>query len=61
VTKPLDGPPAAVDGVRDIAFVFLPERAGELSWVQEAFPQGKVVDFHHAAGGLRFIAYEVHP
>jgi hypothetical protein len=61
VTEPLDGAPETIDANRSIAFVFLPERAGELSWVQQAFPQGEVKEFRDATGGLRFTVYEVQP
>ncbi|MFN2291477.1 MAG: hypothetical protein ACK2UC_09840, partial [Anaerolineae bacterium] len=61
VAEPLTGPPEAVTVARNTAFVFLPERAGELAWVQQAFPQGEVKEFHDESGGLRFIAYEVQP
>lgn len=59
VTEPLDAPPDFVDESRRGVFVFLPERAGELSWVREAFPDGQVREFHDASGQLRFTAYEV--
>jgi 4-amino-4-deoxy-L-arabinose transferase-like glycosyltransferase len=61
VVEPLQAPPGAIDAERGAAFVLLPERAGELAWVQQAYPGGRTQEFHDAAGRLRFITYEVHP
>jgi hypothetical protein len=44
-----------------VVFVFLPERAGELAWVQQAYPDGTVRQTYDAAGELRFMAYKVPP
>jgi 4-amino-4-deoxy-L-arabinose transferase-like glycosyltransferase len=63
VVEPLDGPPDFVDETdgtadRGIVFLFLPERSGELVWVQQAFPGGHLLEFKDRQGRLRFIAYE---
>jgi 4-amino-4-deoxy-L-arabinose transferase-like glycosyltransferase len=63
VVEPLDGPPdfleeTASTARRRLVFMFLPERSGELSWVQEAFPGGHLLEFFDRKGRLRFIAYE---
>jgi 4-amino-4-deoxy-L-arabinose transferase-like glycosyltransferase len=59
VVEPLQAPPDYVDGGGGTLFIFLPERAGELSWVQQAFPDGRLREFYDPDGRLRFIAYEV--
>jgi hypothetical protein len=61
VAEPLTGPPQAIAADRSIAFLFVPERAGELAWVQQAFPGGEVKEFQDESGEVRFIAYEVQP
>jgi hypothetical protein len=61
VAEPLTGPPEAIVADRSIAFLFVPERAGELAWVQQAFPGGEVKEFQDESGEVRFIAYEVQP
>jgi 4-amino-4-deoxy-L-arabinose transferase-like glycosyltransferase len=40
-------------------FVFLPERAGELVWVEDTYPQGNLAEFRDAKGQVRFLAYAV--
>jgi hypothetical protein len=59
VEEPLTAPPTFVDTSRNAVFIFLPERAGELAWVQQAFPEGRLREFDDAGGRLRFVAYEV--
>jgi hypothetical protein len=59
VIEPLTTPPDFVKEDRGAVFLFLPERAGELDWVQQAFPNGDLQEFHDAAGQLRFLAYSV--
>jgi 4-amino-4-deoxy-L-arabinose transferase-like glycosyltransferase len=65
VVESLDALPDFVDTAaakaagRDILFIFLPERAGELDWVRQAFPAGRLREFRDAGGELRFIAYRV--
>ena len=61
VSDPLAAPPELVDSGRSATFIFLPERLGELAWVQEAFPTGTIREFYDSEGGLRFTAYEVQP
>jgi 4-amino-4-deoxy-L-arabinose transferase-like glycosyltransferase len=63
IVEPLDGPPDFLDGTagtagRDMVFLFLPDRSGELAWVQQALPGGQIREFYDNAGRLRFIAYE---
>jgi 4-amino-4-deoxy-L-arabinose transferase-like glycosyltransferase len=58
VVEPLSAPPDFVDEGQPAVFVFLPERAAELAWVQQAFPDGRLQEFRDSAGELRFIAYE---
>ncbi len=59
VPDPLVAPPGFVDTGRSAAFIFLPERIGELAWVQAAFPAGTLREFYDSKGRLRFTAYEV--
>jgi hypothetical protein len=61
VVEPLRAPPDFVDAGRDATFLFLPERLGELAWVQAEFPAGRVREFYDSKGRLRFTAYEVGP
>lgn len=60
VVDPLEAPPEA-DTQHATVWIFLPEREGELLWVRQAFPQGRLREFRDAGGRLRFIAYEVPP
>lgn len=59
VIDPLVAPPDFVDRSRSAVFLFLPERAEELQWVQQAFPDGRRREFYDAGGRLRFMAYQV--
>jgi len=59
VVEPLEGPPDFVEEKDGVVFVFLPQRAGERSWVEKAFPDGRWREFRDAGGSLRFLAYEV--
>jgi hypothetical protein len=59
VVKTLDAPPDFPVGRYGAVFLFLPERSGELSWVQQAFPSGHLREFYGREGRLRFLAYEV--
>jgi 4-amino-4-deoxy-L-arabinose transferase-like glycosyltransferase len=64
VVEPLSSLPDFVDqgageGGQGLAFLFLPERLGELAWVEQAFPGGQVREFHDAYDRLRFTAYIV--
>ncbi len=60
IAEPLSAPPdLELEG--STVFVFLPEREGELPWVEQAFPGGQRQDFSDAGGRLRFVAYQVVP
>jgi 4-amino-4-deoxy-L-arabinose transferase-like glycosyltransferase len=61
VLEALTAPPDFVDPDRGAVFLALPERAGELAWIEQAFPAGKRFEFHGSGGTLRFLAYEVTP
>ena len=61
IVEPLDAPPYDVETARTAVWIFLPERTGELSWVQQAFPNGHLEEFRDARGELRFVAYTVQP
>jgi hypothetical protein len=59
VVEPLDSvPDLQAEGSRTL-FLFLPRRVGELEWVQQAFPDGRLREFRDADHTLRFTAYEV--
>jgi 4-amino-4-deoxy-L-arabinose transferase-like glycosyltransferase len=60
VVEPLSGPPDfELEGGVGTVFLFLPERLGEMDWVQQAFPGGRVREFYDAGGKLRFSVYQV--
>jgi len=59
IVQPLDAPPHFVDTSRDSVFLFLPERASELAWVVQTFPEGEAYEFYSAGGELMFTAYTV--
>jgi len=61
IEQPLTGPPDLPDLGQTPLFVFLPDRAGELQWVQAAFPGGRVREFHDDLERLRFIVYAASP
>jgi 4-amino-4-deoxy-L-arabinose transferase-like glycosyltransferase len=61
IVEALDGPPNFVDQDQGSVFLFLPERSGELSWVQQSFPDGETREIYDAQGQLRFTAYRVRP
>ena len=63
VVDPLEGPDDFANQITDAAdretvFLFLPERSGEVVWVQRAIPGGNLLQFSDPAGRLRFVAYE---
>jgi len=65
VVDPLTGPPhiagsaGVVEAGHSLIFVFLPQRAADLIWVEQAFPKGQVQGFYDTSGRLRFTAYRV--
>jgi len=59
VAEPLDAPPDFVEEGRGAVFIFLPERVGELEWVRQAFPGGRLREFRDAKGESRFTIYQV--
>jgi hypothetical protein len=64
VLEPLTEPPdlrAGDNAEQGVVFLILPERAKELFWVEQAFPEGELDQFYDPAGTLRFIAYAVPP
>ncbi|MGQ9598066.1 MAG: ArnT family glycosyltransferase [Anaerolineae bacterium] len=58
VIEPLTAPPDFVGVDRQAIFILLPERAGELFWVQQTFPDGRIVELRDGRGRLRCILYE---
>jgi hypothetical protein len=61
VVEPLTAPPDFVDEGRGAVFLLLPARAGELAWIEQAYPEGDLREFYDDAGQLRFIAYTIAP
>jgi hypothetical protein len=59
VVEPLEAPPDFVEEGHGAVFIFLPERVGELEWVRQAFPDGRLWEFRDATGTLRFTIYQV--
>jgi 4-amino-4-deoxy-L-arabinose transferase-like glycosyltransferase len=59
VLKPIHGPPDFVDRSLPAIFLFIPPRQNEFVFVQQAFPNGKRIDYHRTNGQLLFFAYEV--
>jgi 4-amino-4-deoxy-L-arabinose transferase-like glycosyltransferase len=59
VTEPLTAPPDFVDTAHSAVFILLPERSGELVWIEQAFPGGQLEEFRDTSGRLRFTAYEL--
>jgi 4-amino-4-deoxy-L-arabinose transferase-like glycosyltransferase len=59
VLEPLTAPPDRGEPGIGQVFVFLPERIPELPWVQQAYPQGHLLEFYDPDGRLQFIAYQV--
>ncbi len=59
VVEPLTAPPDFVDPQRGAVFIILPHRRGELSRLQQAFPDGDLREFHDPQGRLRFVVYRV--
>jgi hypothetical protein len=61
VVEPLDAPPDFADGGDRAVFIFLPGRKGDLAWVEQAFPDGRIREVLDTKGRLRFTAYEIGP
>jgi 4-amino-4-deoxy-L-arabinose transferase-like glycosyltransferase len=59
VVEPLAGPTDFGSDDQSTVFIFLPERAGELTWVEQSLPGGRVREFRDASGELRFTVYEL--
>jgi len=59
VVEPLNAPPDFVDDGSGAVFLFLPERTGELAWVEQAFPDGHLKEFLDTADQVRFMIYQV--
>lgn len=59
VVEPLEAPPDWSLGGQNAVFLFLPQRAAELAWVQQRWPDGEAREFYDREGYLRFLAYEV--
>jgi hypothetical protein len=59
IEETLSAPPVLAEDGRQTLFLFLPERAGELDWVQQAYPDGELREFSDASGRLWFLTYEV--
>lgn len=59
VTTPITSPPDMLTAGQKALFIFLPERLGELMWVQQAYPDGLRVDHWYHNGDLLFTSYEV--
>jgi 4-amino-4-deoxy-L-arabinose transferase-like glycosyltransferase len=59
VEEPLTAPPAFVAPAGDVLFVFLPERASELSWVAPSYPGGTYAEVHGHTGEVLFSVYEL--
>jgi 4-amino-4-deoxy-L-arabinose transferase-like glycosyltransferase len=60
VVDTVQGPLDIVDPSRPAIFVFLPERAGELTWVKDVYPGGQVQTFR-TGERTDFVAYTVDP
>lgn len=59
VEQPVGAPVTLPLGARETFFIFLPERAGELAWVQAAYPQGVVQEYYGHEGTVLFVVYRV--
>ncbi len=58
--EPLQGPPDFVDVSRPAVFIFLPERASERAWVEDAFPGGRAQEYR-TGDRIDFVVYTVDP
>jgi 4-amino-4-deoxy-L-arabinose transferase-like glycosyltransferase len=62
ISQPLTAPPDLSNPNVRLVFIFLPERAAELKWVQQAFPDGITEQIHRQddpRAPLLFIAYRL--
>ncbi|MBI5302232.1 MAG: glycosyltransferase family 39 protein [Chloroflexi bacterium] len=59
ILEPLEDEPAFVDHTYSAIFLFLPLRAEEFTWVQQAYPDGERTDFTQPDGTQLFFAYYV--
>ncbi len=51
--EPLAAPPAGLPATGDLRFIVLPERAGEMTWILQAYPQGREQPRGARTGGRR--------
>jgi 4-amino-4-deoxy-L-arabinose transferase-like glycosyltransferase len=61
IEQPLTGPPDLPDAGQNPVFVLLPERSGELQWVEAAFPGGQVREVRDDQKQLQFVVYGASP
>jgi 4-amino-4-deoxy-L-arabinose transferase-like glycosyltransferase len=59
VEQPVSGPVTLTLGLPETFFIFLPERAGELQWVQQTYPQGVVQEYYGHEDAVLFVVYKV--
>jgi 4-amino-4-deoxy-L-arabinose transferase-like glycosyltransferase len=59
VEQPMSAPVTLTLGLEDTFFIFLPERAGELTWVQATYPQGAVQTYYGHEKTALFVVYRV--
>jgi 4-amino-4-deoxy-L-arabinose transferase-like glycosyltransferase len=59
IRNPIQGPPNFVDPSRDALFIFIPMRQNEFPIVQDAYPNGTLIDFNMPDGAPLFFIYEV--
>jgi 4-amino-4-deoxy-L-arabinose transferase-like glycosyltransferase len=59
IEEPLSVPPGLAEDGRHTLFLFLPERAGELDWLRQTYPDGELREFSDESGRRWFLTYEV--
>lgn len=59
VEQPVSAPVTLTLGLQETFFIFLPERAGELTWVQATYPQGEVQTYYGHEKTALFLVYRV--
>ena len=57
ITEPLTGPVPRAAPDRKPVYLILPERLGELQWLQATYPRGQLREFPDAKGRTLFAAY----